>query len=746
MNISKLSVEKLTCNGLVDPQGIGYGQPEFAWVCKSSRRGAKQCAYQIHIVSDPDQFARAESVIKDTGKVQSEDTRVLLSDLSFKSRTRCYWKVRVWDECDQVSDWSRTACVSVGLLDESDWSAHWIGMSSKQTDSTSPWFRKEFVLDRIPTDARVYFNVLGYGEVFINGQKLGNEHLFPHVSDYGKRNFYTLYDAADLLHEGKNCISVWLGLGWYRKGLLWNVQHTGPVMRLQLEMADEAGRIKRVVTNTSWVSRPSNISTLGTWQFMSFGGERMDARADYPDWNRSGAEESGWSRSVRIGKPEGTTVSQNMPPNRILETVQAKGLKKLADGIWAIEMEKALTGFIQIEFPVLEKGQEILIEPGDAWLRKGKSVPFQKITVDDSINAMGQRNEYVARGSGKEFFQNRFNFASFRYLKISNLTARPNIRKIKGHLISADLPAVGRFECSSKMLNQIDEAMKWTLRCLMLGGYQVDCHSRERLGYGGDGHSSLETTLTSFRSDVFYRKWTQDWLDAQREDGGMPHTAPCPYRAGGGPFWCGFIIAATWRHYLHYGDMGILAQNYDGITKWLGYVEKHTRSSILEKWDETNYRAWYLGDWAVPPGVNQKHEESVDLFCNCFAIYILDVASKIADALGMTGDAAGFRDNLEKRQKAVHKKFYNSRTKSYADGDQIDYVMPLMSGVVPSNLKKTVFNNFENRLVVHNKGHLETGLSGTYLMIQYLQSIGRNDLIYEFASKTTMPSWGYMIR
>lgn len=43
------------------------------------------------------------------------------------------------------------------------------------------------------------------------------------------------------------------------------------------------------------------------------------------------------------------------------------------------------------------------------------------------------------------------------------------------------------------------------------------------------------------------------------------------------------------------------------------------------------------------------------------------------------------------------------------------------------------------------KGHLSTGLSGTYLIIQYLQSIGRDDLIYQFASKTTFPSWGYMI-
>ena len=37
------------------------------------------------------------------------------------------------------------------------------------------------------------------------------------------------------------------------------------------------------------------------------------------------------------------------------------------------------------------------------------------------------------------------------------------------------------------------------------------------------------------------------WADCIRPDGGMPHTAPNPYPAGGGPYWCGFIITASWN-------------------------------------------------------------------------------------------------------------------------------------------------------------------------------------------------------
>jgi len=165
----------------------------------------------------------------------------------------------------------------------------------------------------------------------------------------------------------------------------------------------------------------------------------------------------------------------------------------------------------------------------------------------------------------------------------------------------------------------------------------------------------------------------------------------------------------------------------------------------LYPWPDVNYRAWYLGDWATPDGIDQKHPESVALFCNCYIIHVLEQAANVAEALGRSTDAARWRQEAARRRPAVHKAFYHPSQGIYADGDQIDLIMPLMAGVVPESLRKAVFRKFEHELMVKHKGHLATGLSGTYMMIQYLQSIGRNDLIYAFTSKTTAPSWGYML-
>jgi alpha-L-rhamnosidase len=114
-------------------------------------------------------------------------------------------------------------------------------------------------------------------------------------------------------------------------------------------------------------------------------------------------------------------------------------------------------------------------------------------------------------------------------------------------------------------------------------------------------------------------------------------------------------------------------------------------------------------------------------------------------ALEESADAAMFRKWAADRNVATHGKFYDAQSGTYGSGDQVTYILPLISGVVPDKLYDKVFASFEETLMTKDKGHLSTGLAGTYMMVQYLQSIGRDDLIYSFASKTTYPSWGYMI-
>ena len=399
---------------------------------------------------------------------------------------------------------------------------------------------------------------------------------------------------------------------------------------------------------------------------------------------------------------------------------------------WFVDMGKTMTGTFEINFPKASKGRCISMQFGDTYT-PGKNGGLPK------LNSFSQVSEYICRGSGTERFKNRFNYASCRYILIRNAPeGEITPEDIKGYFITTDLPKASTFNCSDKTLNEIYSMIDHTLLCLMLGGYQVDCHSRERMGYGGDGQASLDTTLSFLHSDAFYRKWTRDWVDGQKPDGRIADTAPAS-RHGGGPFWAGFLTAATLKHYYHYGDLDLLKQNYPAIKKWVEMFQ----SKMVDNVQLPFCVAGYLGDWATPRGMVDRAND--DIFIHSYMAYVLGQAAELADVLGETSDASTFRRWAADRNVATHKKFYDPKKGGYGSGHQVTYVLPLLAGVVPDELYDDIFAGFERTLLVKDKGHLSTGLSGTYLMIQYLQSIGRDDLIYTFASKRTFPSWGYMI-
>jgi alpha-L-rhamnosidase len=311
-------------------------------------------------------------------------------------------------------------------------------------------------------------------------------------------------------------------------------------------------------------------------------------------------------------------------------------------------------------------------------------------------------------------------------------------------LVESDLEPAGSFECSNPLLNRIHELTRWTQRCLNLGGYYVDCPHRERMGYG-DGQVAAEGYMTNFRADGYYRKWLCDWRLRQAGNGKLPHMAPFG-RGGGGPGWPGLLAAITWRHYLYYGDRLVLEENYDAIRRYVDYLETLCRRGILRKyggkWD-------FIGDW-VPPrrGMDTKRwpdTRMAELFNNCYRAYQWDLLMKMAEALGRQDEVGRCREQLGRIRPAVHRAFYDAANRRYVIDEQSYYVMPLMTGVTPASERERVFGNLEQNILVKNKGHLDTGMLGTYFMMEYLRQAGRNDLVFTMFNQTTYPGWGHML-
>ena len=285
--------------------------------------------------------------------------------------------------------------------------------------------------------------------------------------------------------------------------------------------------------------------------------------------------------------------------------------------------------------------------------------------------------------------------------------------------ISAVDPKGGAtFECSDPRLNAIHDMVKYTLSCLTFSGYMVDCPHIERMGYGGDGNSSTMALQTFWYVHDTYRDWLTAWGDAMDSSGDLPYVAPS-FRTGGGPYWSGFIIKAPWRTYLNYGDRSLIDEHYNEMVRWLDFVERHCEDGILKPWPDTERRSWFLGDWAVPEGVD-KGGESVLHVSNCFLAECLADMVQMATLVGDHDGAERFAAWRKSLVAAIHRHFYHPETHTYANGTVLDQCYALLLGIPPDSATATAVK--EQLLTdIHGKyrDHIAVGLVGVPIFTEW---------------------------
>ena len=124
---SDVQVTGLRCEYLADPLGIDVVQPRLSWKLQSQWRGQRQTGYQVLVASDRKLLGDGKADLWDSGKVASDQSiHVIYAGKPLLSRTRCYWKVRVWDKDDKPTVFSNVAAWEMGLLAPGDWQAKWI--------------------------------------------------------------------------------------------------------------------------------------------------------------------------------------------------------------------------------------------------------------------------------------------------------------------------------------------------------------------------------------------------------------------------------------------------------------------------------------------------------------------------------------------------------------------------------------------------------------------------------------------
>ena len=744
-----IDVSHLRCEYRDNPLGIDAQKARLAWKIEDKiqtpeTRNQKQTAYQVLVASSPALLSQDQGDLWDSGKVVTDQSiQVEYAGKQLDSRMICHWKVRVWDKDGKPSAWSAPAGWSMGLLKPDDWQAKWV----KAGGDTSPWLRKEFPLTAVPEQAMAFINVKGYYELYVNGKKVSNDVLAPAVSVYDKRSLYTTYDITKLLRPGNNCVGLWLGLG------LLFPKEIAPLARVQLDMS-VAGKRVVVGTDPSWTFTSSTHTEI-PWGWCGTGYEKIDARMMIPGWNEVGCSIGTWRPVEEYTGPTGISTAQSCLPSRITKVIPAVACVALDDHTVEYDFGTNLSGWFHLRMPQLEAGKTITMHFADKRFqsREGDDTPAGKIKpaldpkkIDTAkgpayYQTNNQRTEFISAGKSGEEFCNKFNYEGFRYVIVQGLPAKPALGDAEALFIESDLEPAGSFECSNALFNRIHQVNLWTIRCLNLGGYMVDCPHRERMGYG-DGQNGIDSHIMNLDASAFYGKWAIEWLDAQDPITGKSAQYSPPNHADPSCWflWGGMVDVMPWKAYNYYGDRRLLERAYDDMVRFPAkYIDSYyTGGGIQRNGGDSGC------DW-VTPSNGMSAPPGTELFVNCYRVYLSDLLAKSAEVLGKTDDAKRHRARSQELKTLINNTYYNKTAKIYDSDRQLSQAMPLLMGVVPQELRESILKQLEDMIMVKNKGHLDTGMLGTYFLIQSLQDAGRNDLLYTIFNQQTYPGWGYML-
>ncbi|WP_423146158.1 family 78 glycoside hydrolase catalytic domain [Rubrolithibacter danxiaensis] len=748
---SPLIPQTLTCEYRENPLGIDIQKPRLGWMLSSAQRNQVQNAYEIIVSSN---LNGTEAIVWESGKVtSSESLHIEYAGNPLKPFTRYYWKVRVFDQKGQVSDWSAVAWFETAMLKESDWQAKWIGDGSKQFERDEdfyqndpmPLFKKEINAIKKVASARLYISGLGYYEAFINGEKIGDNVLDPGFTTYSKQDLYSTYDITSQVKTGKNIFGVMLGNGWYNplplqlfgRYNIRDVQQTGrPVLKAQILIKYADGTKEQVNTDETWLTAPGPILRNSIYL-----GEHYDARLERSDWFVSNS--TGWKKAAIAKGPSGILTAQMQPPVRVTKVLKPVEITEVGKDTFIVDMGQNFAGVarIKVKGPT---GSKITLRYGEDIHPDGRLNFLTTVAghIKEMWNLKGgpgapktawQEDSYTLKGKGTEIWAPRFTFHGFRYVEVTGWPGKPTLNDIEGLRMNSDLDSNGTFSSSNQMFNKLHEVIKWTFLSNVFS-VQSDCPGREKMGYGADIVVTSPSYIYNFNMANFYRKTVRDFANEQLPAGGITEIAPSTGIAvlgigdKSGPL--GWQLAFPYvqkQLYEYYGDKRIIEENYPAFRRQIDFINSKAVDGLFY-WDISDHEA-----------LDPKPEAFT---ASAFYYHHVLLVSEFAGILGKKQDSVNYAALAEKIKNAIVKKFLIPGTGRFDNATQSAQIFALWYNFSPE--KEASFKVLMDEFARHN-WHIATGIFSTQMMFDILRERDQNDIAYRLANHRDFPGWGYML-
>jgi alpha-L-rhamnosidase len=288
----------------IQPLGVDVPRPRLGWQVSPGRDAIEQAAYQVEVSMSPG----GHDMVWNSGQVRSSRSfDVTYGGRALASRTRYYWRVRVWDPSGHVSPWSDEEPFETSFVDPGDFQGTWIGAHAKApalrlSGANWIWYAEGNPSDSAPAGTRYLrrsFEIAAGAQLssaemqltaddsftlWVNGSEAASS---PRVAN--SWSTASVLDIAPYLHAGTNVLAV--------EATNTNQGPAGVLGSLHFE----------------GTAAPADLVTDSGWK-------AANSAAD--GWQQPGYDDAAWPQALAAapygGGPWGTSVSAPPAPETLL--------------------------------------------------------------------------------------------------------------------------------------------------------------------------------------------------------------------------------------------------------------------------------------------------------------------------------------------------------------------------------------------------------------------------------------------
>ena len=592
----------------------------------------------------------------------------------------------------------------------------WITSEKEYREGEVFVYRQKFTASQVKK-AVFYGTALGVYEAELNGTKIGRQMFAPGFSYYPRRVLYQTHEVTELLREGENTLTVYLGQGWYCGRFLCENQTQiygeQPAVAWILELEDAAGS-RKIVSDETVEELESPYEYAGEY----------DGEIYFAD-----GRENVTGHAAAYTKETPFALEPTLTEVRLQDEMSVRETTVQGD-VTILDFGQNFAGIVEID-PSFLKNETITIRHGEI------------LNADGSLYTANLRKAKATivyhAGAEKKKYRPRFTYMGFRYMELSGAAYQPGM--IRAYALHTDMKRTGYFSCENPLVQKLYENQVWGQKSNYVE-VPTDCPQRdERMGYTGDGQVFALTGAYNFNTDAFWKNFLRDLELGQLDNTEGYVCATVPQT---GPAGIGFISMLGWGNavtilpemmYRQFGDEEALPRQYESMKL---FVEAEIR-----KMGKKNL--WIgpsLGDWlAMGKGIawQAMHNNPVS---NAFIVHDLKVISETAERLGKREDAARYRRQLAATTDAYIKKFV-SKNGIVAKDYQSAYIMALKFVLPEGELREMVKKNFVANI---RKNGLQTGFFATEHLLPLLVEAGEQKLAYDVLLQENCPGWMYQVK